>query len=533
MSNNYTTTLIITMLSIYMPLKAQFIVNGKAFQSSNNCWTLTPTQNGIVGSVWNEKKINLNESFDVSVDVFLGCVDVEGADGLVFGFQPVSTSIGTVGQGLGFSGVSPSIGIELDTYQNTDEGDPAFDHVAIIKNGVVNHNSGNTLAGPKAFGNNANVEDCKYHDLRVVWNANLKKLDLTWDCVPLLSYTGDIVKDIFNGDPLVYWGFTASTGGSSNEQKFCLQYNTFLDKLPDTTLCIGGQVKLKAAGGVSYKWTPSTGLSNANIADPIAKPSTTTQYIVQVTDKCKRQFTDSVIVKVGGNSFDIDLGHDTVVCEGQVIVLNPNVAGAKYRWQDNRTDSIYRVTKSGKYKVNVDKNFCYATDSVTIRFVALPSVELGADTTLCLGKKIVLKAQAEEANYTWQDGTKQNSIVVLKEGIYYVSVNNRCGRVTDAIKVYYEDCHQAYIPNAFSPNGDGNNDLLMIYDNGDVKIIKTFQIFDRWGGIIFQADNFKPNDITFAWDGRPFISSVYTYFVELEYKDGETELRKGSITLVK
>lgn len=526
-------TAIAFLLCTFPTLFSQFIVNGKAFQSSSTCWTLTPATNGAVGSVWNEKKINLHQSFDVSVDIFLGCNDADGADGFVFGFQPVSTSIGIQGQGLGFSGVKPSIGIELDSYQNFDEGDPAFDHVAIIKNGIVNHNSGNTLAGPKAFGNNANVEDCNYHDLRVVWNASLKKLDLFWDCDPLLSYTGDIVKDIFNGDPWVYWGFTASTGGANNEQKFCLKYNTFLDQLPDTTICVGGQVRLKASGGISYKWSPTTGLSSSTIADPIAKPTNTTLYKVTVTDKCSRQFTDSLTVKVGGNPVEFDLGKDTTVCEGQVIVLMPNISGANYRWQDNTTDSIYWVSKSGKYKVNVDKNFCLASDSITIRFLAPPSVELGVDTILCLDKKMILSVNAEEATYQWQDGFTQNSYVVLKPDVYTVVVKNRCGESRDVIKVDYQDCHKAFIPNAFSPNGDGQNDILMVYDGGNVKNIKTFQIYDRWGSVVFKAENFKPNDINVGWDGRPYLAGVYGYFIELEYKDGEVEVRKGSVTLMK
>lgn len=527
--------LLITLIVIktLASLKAQFIVNGRAFQSSPTCWTLTPAANGAVGSVWNEKKINLNESFDISVDIFLGCKDADGADGFVFGFQPVSTSIGTQGQGLGFSGVRPSIGIELDTYQNSDEGDPAFDHVAIIKNGIVNHNTANTLAGPKGFGNNMNVEDCRYHDLRVVWNVTLKKLDLYWDCIPLLSYTGDIVKDIFNGDPLVFWGFTASTGGANNEQKFCLKYNTFLNQLPDTTICVGGQVQLKASGGISYKWTPETGLSSSTVAQPIARPAQTTLYKVQVTDECGRQFSDSLTVKVGGNPVIFDLGKDTTLCTGQVLILSPNIAGAKYRWQDNSTDSVYVASKTGKYIVNAEKNFCYASDSISIRFLPSPSVELGEDTSLCLDKKLILTTQAEDATYQWQDGSTQNSFVVLNPGIYSITVKNKCGNSSDAIKVDYEDCRKVFIPNVFSPNGDGMNDIFMVFNAGNIKNIKSIQIFDRWGGKVFHANNINPNDATAGWDGRPYLAGVYAYLIEIEYTDGESEVRNGSVTLIK
>jgi gliding motility-associated-like protein len=519
----------------FLPISlfAQFHINGVATQSEEFCWTLTPNQTAKNGSVWNEKKVNLNESFSATVDIFLGCQDANGADGIVFGFQPVSTSVGSQGGGLGFAGIKPSIGIELDTWQNTNYGDPSYDHIALIRNGNVDHSSGNTLVGPKPFGNNDNVEDCKYHDLYVVWDAKTKKLDIYWDCTLTLTYQGDIVKEIFNGDPNVFWGFTASTGGSANEQKICLRYNTFLDQLPDTTICVGGQVQLKAAGGISYLWTPATGLSSPTVANPLARPAITTQYKVLVTDRCLRTFRDSLIVKVGGVPLVVDLGRDTTLCSGQVFNLNPNIAGAKYRWQDNKTDSIYKVEKTGKYIVNVDKNFCFATDSINVRFITTPSVNLGVDTILCLDKKLILKANVEEGTYKWSDGSQQNSIVVLKTGLYGVSLINRCGVATDNIIIYYDDCHQVYIPNAFSPNGDGQNDVFMIYDDGDVKNVRIFEIYNRWGGRVFHAENFKPNDKSFAWEGEKYSEDVYIYYTEIEYKDGEVGIKKGSFTLVK
>jgi gliding motility-associated-like protein len=514
-------------------LKAQFITNGTARLTSERCWTLTPAQNTVVGSVWNETKINLNESFDVSLDVFLGCKDATGADGLVFGFQPVSTSIGSTGEGLGFGGVQPSIGIEIDTWQNSNQNDPPNDHVAIISNGIVNHSSSTNLAGPKSIGSGGNIEDCQFHDLRVVWDAKKKKLELFWDCNPLLSYTGDIVKDIFNGDPLVYWGFTAATGGANNEHKICLKYSSFLSDLPDTTICVGGQVKLAASNGVSYKWSPEMGLSSTTIPDPIAKPDKTTEYKVVITDKCGRQYADSLIVKVGGSPITFDLGRDTSLCEGQVLPLSPNIPDAKYRWQDGSTAPVFNADTSGFFKVLVEKNFCFASDSIRLRYIKPPSVELGVDTTLCLNKKLILKAKGENASFQWQDETYLNSYVVLQAGTYYVVAKNQCGEVSDAIRVDYEDCRQAYIPNAFSPNGDGVNETFMIYSGNDVVKIKSLQIFDRWGGMVFSAKDFLPNDLAVAWDGKDMQTGVYSYIVEILFKDGEMERRKGDVNLMR
>src|SRR5689334_5246884 len=108
---------------------AQYILNGSAQKNSCNCYTLTQTTQFQSGSVWNGNKINLNSPFDFWFNVFLGCNDL-GADGIVFILQPISTSVGSSGEGMGFGGVVPSIGIALDTYQNFNLNDPSFDHIS-------------------------------------------------------------------------------------------------------------------------------------------------------------------------------------------------------------------------------------------------------------------------------------------------------------------------------------------------------------------------------------------------------------------
>src|SRR5215212_529859 len=110
---------------------SQYILNGSASQNSCNCYTLTNAVNWQSGSVWNSIKIDLNNSFDFHFNVYLGCQDGNGADGIVFILQPLSTSIGTGGEGMGFQGIQPSIGITLDTWQNAGLSDPAFDHISI------------------------------------------------------------------------------------------------------------------------------------------------------------------------------------------------------------------------------------------------------------------------------------------------------------------------------------------------------------------------------------------------------------------
>jgi gliding motility-associated-like protein len=525
-------------------LFAQFILNGSATQSSDRCYQLTPDGASRAGSMWNVNKINLNESFEVILDIKFGCKDANGADGIVFGFQPLGTSVGSIGEGLGFLNVKPSIGIEMDTYQNNNLFDPVYDHISINRDGDVNHNSTNRLAGPVGFdAPNSNVEDCQSHDFGVRWNATTKTLKVFYECKERLSYTGDIVNTIFGGNPNVFWGFTASTGGFSNIQEICLKYTTFLDKgAADTVVCKGGRVQLNAGGGATYKWTPTLGLSNSTIANPFASPDTTTNYQVEIADKCGRTRLDTIQVKVGGDPLTIDLGRDTQICRGQQLRLSANTAvtrGAKFKWQDGATDSIYIVNKAGTYSVKLERSACFSSDTLKVAILADPSVSarFPTDTTLCNDKRLILKAQTPEATYRWHDNSTQAEYPVAKAGTYSVVVSNRCGSDSARIKVAFEDCERVYFPTVFSPNGDRINDFFYIQDGGNVATIKSLKVFDRWGGIVFQAVDVLPNVESAGWDGHfknvLLAPDVYVYVAEIVFKNGEAAIKKGNITLVR
>jgi gliding motility-associated-like protein len=221
---------------------SQYILNGSATKNNCNCYTLTTATNTQSGSVWNSNKISLNNSFDFHFNVYLGCQDFTGADGIVFILQPISTSVGTTGEGMGFEGITPSVGISLDTWQNFNRNDPAYDHISIQLNGVITH--GNDLAGPvQASATSSNIEDCEWHVFRITWDASAKILTTYFDGQFRLQAQYDLVKDVFNNDPMVYWGFSAATGGANNLQQFCTALNPdFTTNLQNNTTCFGPPV---------------------------------------------------------------------------------------------------------------------------------------------------------------------------------------------------------------------------------------------------------------------------------------------------
>jgi len=222
-------------------LAQEYTVNGNATRDNCHCYTLTPDLLTQSGSVWNNIKIDLSQSFDFIFDINLGCSNT-GADGIVFVLQPISTSVGTTGGGLGFAGVTPSVGITIDTWQNTDvnSNDPAYDHIAIQLNGNINHQNASTnIAGPvTALSGNDNIEDCQWHTLRIQWNATSKEMNVYIDGIVRLNTIKDFVAEVFGGNPLVFWGFTGSTGGEKNLQQFCTALTPAYKQLYNQKRCI-------------------------------------------------------------------------------------------------------------------------------------------------------------------------------------------------------------------------------------------------------------------------------------------------------
>ena len=307
----YFFTLLILMI-VSAHSQAQYSVNGSAVQNTCRCYTLTPNITTQFGAVWNNNKINLNQSFDFTFQVFLGCTDGNGADGIAFVLQKTSTTIGTTGTGggsMGYLGINPAVGVTLDTYQNTSpDNDPFYDHIAIQLNGNTNHLSANTITPPTPISaTNNNVEDCLNHNLRVVWNATTKNMIVYFDAQQRLSVTNDFVNTVFAGDSLVYWGFTGATGGLSNEQKFCTILTPSFHFAPNQKKCVFEPITFydsttSFAGVTKRYWNFGDGspIDSVNI-NPVHIYTTPGQYnvILRVKglDGCEETITQ--IVNIG------------------------------------------------------------------------------------------------------------------------------------------------------------------------------------------------------------------------------------------
>ena len=379
---------------------SQYQVNGNATTLSCNCYQLTPNLNTQSGSVWNINSISLNQPFDFTFDIFLGCNN-GGADGIVFGLQPVGTGIGTSGGGMGFQGVTPSVGFFIDTWQNTNNNDPIADHFSINANGDINHNGGvNDLAGPASLP--FNIEDCAWHTLQITWNPLTFTLQGYIDNVLYLTYTGDIVTNIFSGNPNVFWGMTGATGGATNQQQFCTTLATsWATNFPDYA-CLGQTIQFSDSTTsfgqiVGWDWDFGDG-TTSSIQNPSHTFATNGVYDVQlvVTDAsgCQDSLTDQVTVATPTLN---PSALPSSICPGAFTQVNaglnhPFPALFNYTWAPGGTLSnpnlpgpIATPATNTMYYISVvdSTTGCSANDSIFIQIIQPPNLDPIANVSIC------------------------------------------------------------------------------------------------------------------------------------------------------
>jgi hypothetical protein len=185
----------------------------------------------------------------------------------------------------------------------------------------------------------------------------------------------------------------------------------------DTTICNGASVQLNASapGAVSYAWTPSTGLTSTTIANPIATPSVTTTYIVNITNGSGCVDADTVVVTVLPlPAPGISASGPTSFCTGGSVTLTSAVA-ASYQWSTSPTDTLQSITVStpGTYTVTIDNGAgCTATATQTVTVFSLPPINAGPDDSTCLSVNINLNASGG-VSYIWHPGaTLSDSTIV-------------------------------------------------------------------------------------------------------------------------
>ena len=236
---------------------------------------------------------------------------------------------------------------------------------------------------------------------------------------------------------------------------------------------------------------------------------------------------------------------DTLHCLTNALVLDAtaqNCPGCSYQWNTGNTAPIQMVPPgtTDYFSVKIcDPDLCVSRDTLFVAFGQQPRIELGpADTLILQGDVLVLAGNNSNLEYQWNTGSTSSSLPVVAPGNYAVTVTDPSGcTASDAILVSIKGAQRVYVPNVFSPNDDGQNDWVTVFGDEGVQTVLTFQIFDRWGNLVFKQDRFTPNQERLGWDGycKGEIAdmNVYTWFARVEYLDGTDEIFKGDLTILR
>ncbi len=320
-------------------------------------------------------------------------------------------------------------------------------------------------------------------------------------------------------------------------------------------VCRGKHITLNAiSNAVSYSWLPDDGsLDDITKASPSASPLSTTTYKVLVKDDIGCSNQKEVTVQVA-QPITVKTGNDTAVCIGKPLQLTASGA-TTYKWINN-TEGLNNtdvsnpsliVSKSGIYTVKgFDAYNCFTSeDNVNVQALSLPTVNAGPDVKALSGTTVQLNAQTSADVVKWEwtpekylSCTNCPSPVStpFSEMTYKITVSNKDNcEASDEVVIKLEcEAARVRIPNVFTPNNDGNNDVFSVKGIG---IIKHLVIFDRWGTKVFERNNFIAADRSNCWDGTKngalLPSGTYVYFLEMQCESGEPFSMKGTVVLVR
>jgi gliding motility-associated-like protein len=318
---------------------------------------------------------------------------------------------------------------------------------------------------------------------------------------------------------------------------------------PDTTICPGDSVQLGHAPvhPFRYRWQPAGGLSCTTCAQPLASPDTTTAYVLEATTDCGPHY-DTVTVRVKDSVPRLaPLASDTTICPGDTLpVGQPAVAGWQYQWQPAEAvsnDSAAQPQASPRVTTSLRRlahHECGRRDTSQrkLRLAPISAAFALRDTTrLTTGEPFRLVNQSEGARqYLWQlgDGRTREAadpspLSYPEPGRYRITLtaeNERGCQDTAQHTLRVRPAAHVQVPNVFSPNGDGVNDVFQpeVQHIGGYRLVIT----DRWGRQHFQSD--APQE---GWPAREAPEGVYFYTLRYQTLEGDWQTRTGTVTLVR
>jgi gliding motility-associated-like protein len=330
-----------------------------------------------------------------------------------------------------------------------------------------------------------------------------------------------------------------------------IQNDLVVDAGVADSICEGSSTQLLASSNASiFSWSPSVAISNTSINNPVVSPVITTQYFVTVTQGiCTKK--DSVTILVYPAPI-ANAGTDITICFGASTQLI-GTGGTEFTWTPatylNSTTvaqpAVQRPLSNIVYTLRVkDNNGCGSLQSDMVSITVTPAVSLfaGRDTSVANNQPVQLNViqngSQTVTNYNWSPPTGLDNpnirtpIATLDRDILYIVKGTTPANCegTDSMLVKRYKGPEIYVPTVFTPNGDGNNDILRALAFGMTEY-RYFRIFNRWGQQVFFTKDFSR-----GWDGRiqgkMQETGTFVWMAEAVDFRGTIIKRKGTTTLM-
>lgn len=421
-----------------IPCNGEFVVSGSA-SNQGNCIQLTPNATGQSGCTWLNTPVDFSMPLNHTMTLYFGTNDAGGADGICLVYkQSSSPACGQQGGGIGAAGIANSFIVEFDTWDNGPAvGDIPADHCAINLNGNMNA----PFQGPVAL---PNIENGQNHTVTMIWDPGPMTYEVYFNGVLRLSGVYDIVNNIFGGNPLAYWGYTASTGAATNVQRVCpvLPEPITVDAGPTIQLpCVGASTVLDGTGSdqaptYTYEWTSLNGqiLSGENTLTPtVSGPGT---YILTLYDEATGCTEEDQVTITAGEINAIIAPPGFLGCSGPLTLdgsastSGPNIT---YEWSTpdgnivSENGPVASVNQEGTYTLTVIYNDGQSecVETFTTNVVANPDVPIAfvpEETILCDPPTVTLDGSGSSsgADYSYEWSTPDGLILSGANSLYPV-----------------------------------------------------------------------------------------------------------------
>ncbi|CAA6829480.1 MAG: internalin, putative [uncultured Aureispira sp.] len=407
-------------------------------------------------------------------------------------------------------------------------------HTAVSGSNVAHFTIDSLPKGTTSFSIDA-IIPCDYSSTSYTNQAILSNLPL-----PLKdSIRSDNPNTLTIGDPTTFTLSTPPLIISTTTTNIVCEQNT-------------GVIELSATGGsqpLTYLW--SNGQSSL-VADNLAEGN----YTVTITGATGCQVTSSASILTEQVDVNTLIRTKNIQCKdgknGSIEVVQTLGGYPPYTYAFENgafeNDLLFQNLPSGTYTIKTKDSFGCSHEIQATLAEPLFKLELQApnDTSIQIGDFVLGAVRQNTLTpvlYEWNPSIglsctdcQTPSIQVPETTTYSIKGTDVQGcSDSTAFTIKVDEAVRVFVPNAFSPDDDGHNDILMVYSPGDVQEVKAFRVFSRWGALVFEQQNFPPNFEGYGWDGRfrgtRMNTGVFVYFVEVLLIDGRREILTGNVTL--